>query len=817
MGEHTPDQTTTDDALAGIGGIELLGGVDAWHIVSTEQGIGIRVSDGPAGIRGTRFAGGPTSAATPCEETLAASFDVDLVQRVGAVLGAEARAKNAHVHLAPTINLLRHPLGGRGFECFGEDPALTSAMAVAYVRGVQSKGVGSCVKHLVANDSEFERMTISSEVAPEVLREVYLRPFEAALIEAGAWSVMSAYNRLGGTYCSSNTWLLTTVLRDQWGWDGTVISDWWGTHAAAESLAAGLDIEMPGPPRHRNRDKLAAGLAASEATAKNVDCAVDRIKLLAKRTGAAFTPGDAAAGKAAWRAAEPDTGDDPDVRAILRAAAAAGVVLLRNDVVGDAPVVPFSGGLGRVAVIGPNATALHAQGGGSAQITAPQVITPLDGLADVLGATGIEVVHAHGAPTAAPLRLDGSMTRTGDSAGLLLEEVRNGEVVRSVVTPGSRWVGLGGTLPDVVRYSGTLVDSPGALIAGGTLVVTCHSAVRVFFAEELVHEGAPAEVHGILAGGRVDVALPAIVGPQGLAFIVELPVVAGIGGSLGLAIEPAFDPNAAADAAALAAGSDAAVVVIGLDLTLETEGNDRAEYGLPQSHVDLALAVLAAQPRTVVVLNCGTPVDLAWAAELPAIAWIGCPGQEGGGGLADVLCGVVGASGRLPFTWPASLDQVASGAGGPTSYPGADGKVSYDEGLLVGHRWYEKEGLTPLFSFGHGLGLTTIEWGAPSVDGDAVTLSVTNTGSRSGRDIVQVYVAGPDAGTNGRPRRELAGFAATPTLAPGETAAVIVTLQPRSFDRWNEAKQQFDALAGEWTFFVARSAEVTDQRVTMAR
>ena len=228
--------------------VALLSGADAWHTVGYDvpRIPPIRMSDGPAGVRGTSR-NGPASASFPCGSALGATFDPALIHEVGQALGREAQAKNVHVLLGPTVNLHRTPIGGRNFECVSEDPVLTAAIAVAYIAGVQSTGVAACIKHLAGNDTEYERMSISSEIDEATLREAYLLPFEEA-VAAGVRMVMSAYNRLNGTFCGEHPWLLTDVLRDEWGFDGVVISDWFGCHSAAASLGAGLDIEMPGPP-----------------------------------------------------------------------------------------------------------------------------------------------------------------------------------------------------------------------------------------------------------------------------------------------------------------------------------------------------------------------------------------------------------------------------------------------------------------------------------------------------------------------------------------------------------------------------------------
>src|SRR3954468_2729986 len=286
-------------------------GSDLWNApgIPTHGLAPLRVTDGPNGARGPSFTGVP-SACFPCGTALGATWDPQLVRRVGVAIAQETRTKGAHVLLAPTVNLHRHPLAGRNFECYSEDPTLTAMMAVGFITGVQSEGVGVTVKHFVANDSEFERMTISSEVPEPVLRELYLVPFEAAVREADAWGVMSAYNRLNGTYCSEHAWLLTTVLRDEWGFDGFVISDWFGTHSTAPAANAGLDLEMPGPPQWFG-EKLAAAVEAGDVDESALDDKVHRLLTLVERTG-----------RLDDERADEVCIDDPIDRAITRRAAA---------------------------------------------------------------------------------------------------------------------------------------------------------------------------------------------------------------------------------------------------------------------------------------------------------------------------------------------------------------------------------------------------------------------------------------------------------------------------------------------------------------
>ncbi len=322
------------------------------------------MSDGPAGVRGTSWTG-PPSFSFPCGAALGATFDPELVAEIGAALARECIARGVNVLLGPTVNLARTPIGGRNFECFGEDPVLTAELAVAYIEGLQRLGVAACVKHFVANDTEFERMTVSVEVDEETLRELYFVPFEAAVTRAGVRCVMAAYNRLHGTFCSEHEWLLSDVLRGDWGFDGVVMSDWHGCHSGAASLRAGLDVEMPGPPLHRGA-ALAAEIDSGAASPDDLDRAAGNVVRLAAWTRA----GSRATAPAADRRRRRDT------RELIRRAEVAAMVLLKN----DGGLLPLGLTTQRLALIGPNAADGKAQGGGSAQVTPERVVGPLDAL-----------------------------------------------------------------------------------------------------------------------------------------------------------------------------------------------------------------------------------------------------------------------------------------------------------------------------------------------------------------------------------------------------------------------------------------------------
>ena len=362
----------------------LTSGSDMWHGHAVERlGIpALKVSDGPVGVRGDRWVG-TTSACAPCGTALGATWNPELLHQVGQVLGEEAISKSVDILLAPTVNLHRNTLAGRNFECFSEDPHLTARSAIAVINGIESTGVGACIKHFVANDSEYQRHTISSEVGERVLRELYLIPFEAAVAETSITSVMSAYNRLNGTYCAEHEWLLTDVLRSEWGFDGIVISDWWGTMSSA-SAEAGLDLEMPGPAKFMG-STLADLIRSGDLDESVLDSIVRRILTTYDKLGLL------------------DAGPRPDEtsvdvaehRIVLRRAAQEAIVLLRNDPVDGTPLLPLSPTLRRVAVIGPNADVPAALGGGSAAVNPHHANTVLDGLRKALGES-VEIVHEIG-------------------------------------------------------------------------------------------------------------------------------------------------------------------------------------------------------------------------------------------------------------------------------------------------------------------------------------------------------------------------------------------------------------------------------------
>jgi beta-glucosidase len=754
----------------------FVAGVDLWATPGSERlGLGsLIMTDGPNGARGSRWTG-LRSACFPCGSALGATWDVGLVAEVGAALGRETRAKGAHLLLGPTVNLHRHPLGGRHFECMSEDPYLTARLAVAYIAGVQSERVGCTVKHFVANDSEFERMSISSDVDERTLRELYLVPFEAAVTEAGSWAVMSAYNRLNGTSCSEHPWLLRDVLRGEWGFDGIVVSDWHGTYDTVASATGGVDVEMPGPPRCWGA-KLADAVRSGKVDEAVVREKAHRILITLERVGAVD------------RSARVEREDMiPGHDELARRAAAAAMVLVRNES-GLLPLDPSA--VGSIAVIGPNAGIAQIQGGGSAQVTPHHAVTPLEGLRAALEPAGVRVVHERGCRTFKRVPPIGR-TVVGEAGLTVTYRSVDGEVLAEESQADGHFIWIGPWSPAVpavfqaqIRASLTPDES-----GPWTLALTSAGRSRLLLDGEVVvdaweqHERSDAFFG--LAGPEVTTTVDLVAGRSYELVVEFLNDTSPAFGGLTIGCEPPEPADLLERAVAAAEGAEVAVVVVGTNDDWETEGVDRTSLALPGRQVELITRTVAANPRTVVVVNCGAPVDVSWTDDVPVVLLGWFAGQAWGTALADVVTGTAEPGGRMPTTWPLRLEDAPAF----TSYPGDEGHVRYSEGLFVGYRWYDARKLSPAFPFGHGLSYTTFERELVAVDvgGDGrsvdVRVRVSNTGDRAGSDVIQCYVH-DEAASVQRPEQELRAFAKV-ALAPGESDEVVLHLAERAFAFWS--------------------------------
>src|SRR4051812_2372358 len=752
--------------------VRLLTGADFWALYE-EPAAGLRrlvTSDGPAGVRGERWDERDPSANVPSPTALAATWDEARIERLGALLAAECRRKGVDVLLAPTVNLHRSPYGGRHFECFSEDPLLTARIGIAYVNGLQRAGVGATVKHFVANDSETERFTLDARVDERTLRELYMAPFEAIVREARPWAVMAAYNAVNG-HTMTESPLLRDVLKDEWEWDGVVMSDWFAGRSL-DAAPAALDLVMPGPSGPWG-DALVAAVRDGRVSEAAVDDKVLRILRLAARVGA-LEGADAPAAPREF-----------DVPAELRATAAASFVLARN----HGTLLPLNGPtLRRVAVIGPNAAVARTLGGGSATVFPAYTVSPLEGLRAAL--PHAEITHAPGVRTHERLPtadLDVEVTyvgadaeperrRTGEfhwnqlPAGTTAVEVR---AALTAETAGEHIFGASGVGRFAMTVNGTQVFDE-TLALSGDDPAEAHMFPPQAGAPVRLAAGETAELvlrHDVRNGAGASFDSPAVVFKLNVDHPHGTPEE-----ELGRAVD-------------LAREADVAIVVIGTTEEVESEGFDRASLALPGAQDELVRRVNEANPRTIAVVNAGAPVLLPWADRVPAILLTWFPGQEAGNALADVLLGAVEPGGRLPTTWPASEDGL------PSTRP-KDGVLEYAEKTTIGYGRREP----PLFPFGHGHGYTLWESLGIEPFGGGVRVRVANGGTRRGREVIQVYTD--------KPELRLAGFAGV-EAGPGEQVDVEIAIAERALARWDDG---WLVKPGEYELSAGRS--VADLRVS---
>ncbi|MFI6701737.1 glycoside hydrolase family 3 protein [Streptomyces sp. NPDC050509] len=810
------DQARDAAVAAALGALDLdakarlLAGQDMWSLPGLPE-IGLAslvMSDGPVGVRGVRWTAGDPSVALPSPTALAASWDPGLAREAGRLLAQEARRKGVHVLLAPTVNLHRSPLGGRHFEAYSEDPYLTGEIGTGYVLGVQDGGVGTTVKHFVANDAETDRFTVDNLVAPRPLRELYLAPFEAIVANAHPWGIMAAYNQVNGSTMTEHRYLQNDVLRGEWGFDGYIVSDWLAARSTVGALLGGLDVAMPGP-RTVYGEALAAAVRAGDVAESAVDDAVRRVLLLAARVGAL----DGAP------AAVTDPPAPIDGEALAREIARRSFVLVRNEERGGRPALPLDPADGTIALSGAAARDARVLGGGSATVFPDHVVSPLDGLTAALPPG--RLTYAIGA--------DPSDELADAGQGFELTAVCRdaaGQVLGTAAVPDGRVQWAGSDLPDgvthealhTVELTGTFTPRESGEHTFGTRGL---GGFRLTVGGDVLFEGSQEPGPGadpfeeffgapveraratLTEGERVEVSL------QYTVFTMPDAPISAVALSL-LHLGPRHDPDELiAEAVEAARTAATAVVVVATTESVESEGFDRESLRLPGRQDDLVRAVAAVNPNTVVVVNTGSPVELPWRADVAAVLLTWFPGQEGGGALADVLLGAAEPAGRLPTTWPAVLAEAPV-----TRTTPENGELPYTEGVFIGYRAWERAGATPAYPFGHGLGYTDWEYETIAATPEETWVRVRNAGPRAGREVVQIYlapVAAADADQVERPARWLAGFASV-AAAPGERVDVRIPLRRRAFEIWDEASGSWRYVAGTYEVQAARS--VTDRRLS---
>jgi beta-glucosidase len=674
-------------------GVPRLGVPDLW------------MDDGPMGVRAEVGEGfrnmnltNDFATAMPASLGLAATFNPGIAYEDGAVIGQEARQRGKNIMLGPSLNIQRSPLCGRNFEYLGEDPFLSSRIAVGFVKGEQAQGVASCAKHFAANNQETQRGSVNVIMDERTLREIYLPAFRAAVQEGGALSVMGAYNRFRGQYCCENDYLLNKVLKGDWGFKGIVMSDWSGTHNTDEAATNGLDLEMgTGSPYERNRlaNPFLTRIQSNLLPVSVLDDKVRRHLYVRFQLDMNYEPG----APAPTVVASNNPLSTPAHQQVSRRVAEESIVLLKND-----GLLPLDASQYKsVAVIGVNANARFAGGGGAAQIKAPYEITELQGISNRFG-PGVKITYSPG--------YSGGGGRGGRGGGR-----------------GERGGERGGA------------PAPGADAAA-----------------------------------------------------------------------PAPEADALGDAAVAAAKSaDLVIYIGGLSHELDQEGRDRPDIKLPGGQDALLEKILAANRKTVVVFNGGGAVEMgSWLGRAPALVYAWYGGLEGGNALAHVLFGDVDASGRLPCTFPKQLKD--SPAHALNAFPGANGVVTYSEGLLVGYRWFDAKEIEPLFPFGYGLsytkfaysGLQLVQGSDPANPAVRVEFDLTNVGQRAGAEVPQVYVQQENPSLP-RPPKELKGFAKV-LIQPGQKQRVSISLGRDAFSFYDPDKKGWVAEKGNFKILVGSSS-----------
>ncbi|KAH7176837.1 glycoside hydrolase superfamily [Dactylonectria macrodidyma] len=793
--------------------VSLLAGKDFWHTTPLPRFNvpSIRLSDGPNGVRGTKFFDGVSAACLPCGTGLAATWDQELLYEAGILIGEECKAKGAHCWLGPTVCIQRSPLGGRGFESMSEDPYATGKLAAAYINGAQSTGVISAIKHWVANDQEHERTAVSAVVSERALREIHMLPFQIAISNASPGAVMSSYNRVNGTHVSQSKKFLDGVLREEWGWKGLIMSDWFGTYSTVEALNAGLDLEMPGATRHRGQ--LAESAVANRNLSKaTIDARARNVLEFVQRASKILV------------AAEEGTRDLPEDRALNRKLAADSVVLLKN----DAGTLPLTKPFKSIALIGPNMKNTEFCGGGSASLQPYYTVSLFDGIVNQLPediAVEYEVgAHSHGY---IPMLNKSQVTTPEAQPGVRMKffaeppSVLNRTVIDETIIPSFTWQLMGFSHPKLGKLFYAEVE--GDLIATATgdfeFGLAVYGTGNLYIDDELVIDNTTVQRSGVYFFGKgtlEEKAVKALVKGQKYKIKVDFasspstklqkPGVVHLGGGAGrLGMVEVIDADQAiAHAVEAAKKADVAILCAGLSKDQESEGFDRPHMDLPGAASKLISAVLAAVPDTIIVTQSGTPFNmLPWADRVKTHlhAWFG--GNETGSGIADVLFGAVNPSGRLPLSFPRRLED------NPTylNFGSERGQVVYGEGIYVGYRYYEKVLRDVLYPFGHGLSYTTFSYSNLSISSDSATLEITNTGSLPGSEVVQLYIASDETTTSiGRPKKELKGFTKV-SLSPGATKSLKIPFDRFTTAFWDEELSTWVCEKGKYRVLVGPSSQ----------
>lgn len=785
--------------------LELLAGVGTTGMdTKANDRLGIpafKMSDGPLGVRWDK------TTAFPCGAAIGATWDTALVARLGQALAEESKARGRNYLLGPCVNIHRLPIGGRNFESYGEDPWLTSRLAVSYIKAIQQNHIITSVKHFALNNQEWRRTEVNVTADERSMREIYLPAFEAAVKEAGVWTVMSAYNKANGWWCSENQHLLTDILKKDWGFKGLVVSDWVSTHTTEYAANNGLDLEMPTAVVF-TPEKLKKAIQEGKVSEKTIDDKVRRI-LRVKFLAGLFDEAEQ----------KPDTTvlTGEAHKSLAKEIALESIVLLKNkDHLLPLDVSKYH----KIAVIGPNAAEARTGGGGSSQIDPYYGISPLEGIKNLVGSNA-EILYAQGdVMTSTPLDPVPSkylLPVEGMDKGLKGEYFNNknleGQPVATRIDTVLNFVWDDKAPDPKLGTDNFSVRWTGKVIAPVTRKYSFFAAgddgVRLYVnGQKLIDDWSD---HGV----TIDTAIVEM--QAGKAYDLKVEYYENGGSSvfiLGWDLpEDKGQSKLLAEAAKVAKEADIAIVFVGSSSFIESEGFDRrGGMALDGKQAELIQAVEKANPRTIVVLNTGTPViTFPWLEKTPALLETFFAGQEGGNAIAEILFGKHNPSGKLPFSFISGTEQTPAFKG----YMDPGLEAPYSEGIFVGYRYLEKNKLTPVFPFGHGLSYTSFEYSGIKAEKQPdgtflVSLNVKNTGGMEGSEVVQLYVSDKHSPI-ARPVKELKGFAKV-KLNPGEQKTLTFLLKTRSFAYYDVLSNGWKAEPG--TFEILAGSSSSDIRLT---
>ncbi|KAF1953839.1 hypothetical protein CC80DRAFT_476672 [Byssothecium circinans] len=781
--------------------VSLLAGKDFWETVPiASKGVPtIKTSDGPNGVRGAVFTGGTRAACFPAAVCSAATWNPGLSRRIGNALAEETRTKGARVLLGPTLCNHRHPLGGRNFESFSEDPLLAGKLAAQVVAGLQERGVAATIKHFAANEQETERLTVDEIVSERALREIYLKPFEIAVKEANPWAVMTAYNKVNGTHADSNEFLLKKVLRGDWSWDGLVMSDWGGTNSTADALNAGLDLEMPGPAQHRKFEEVSAAIKNGKVTVETIDERVRRVLGLIEKVGGFEDP------------------EIPPERSNEN-----GILPLKKDQVKGK----------RIALLGLAKESL-IHGGGSAALHSHYRISPWDGLHGTYG-DDVEFKFAKGAHTYRQLPpLSSNCTDINGKPGWLTELFEHGQTAKPTQTitghKEAAFAPIGNTaaLGKDVQVSSTFVPTETgshflACSGLGPTVVTINDQVVFeqkgdcvdFMAFCLV--GVPEEEfnYAFTKGVSYQITIRSTPPQSGFGIFEGLQ-----GCRMGFMYATEHNMDLLSEAVDVAKKCDYAIVFTGHTPVWETEGQDQLSFNLPKdgSQDRLVNAVASANANTIVVNSTGVAVAMPWISKVSAVLHAWFPGQEAGNAIADVVSGAVNPSGRLPISWPKHIEDAPAYGNFPGIKKDGQLTVKYNEGVFVGYRHYDRISQDKMqFPFGFGLSYTTFSLSnaivsPSSADIYKAAITVSNAGDQAGATVVQMYVGRVEQSAE-HPIKTLVAFRKV-FLEAGEEKVVELDVAKNDFAYFDQASSAWRVDRGSYEFWFGQSTKDVEHTV----